>query len=101
MPRVVSEATPRHAVSEPASTVRVVVELARYSDAFTVDRGRDGCWRYVYVGGTPSRCGGAVVWAGWYRLRDGRYWRVWSCRGHLDGGERWVRRPDGEAGGAP
>ncbi len=75
-------------VSAWTSRVRSVVKLIRHSDAFTVDRGRDGCWRYVYSGGTPGRCTGAVVRAGWYRLRDGRYWRVWSCGGHLGAGKR-------------
>lgn len=70
-------------------------ERERYSDAFCTDRGRDGCWRYVYDHGVPDRCREPVMWAGWYSTRDGRWFRVWSCDGHLDGGERWVPRPVG------
>lgn len=44
-------------------------ELTRYADAFGVDRGRQGCWRYIYADyrhGRPGRCPGEVWWAGVY-----------------------------------
>jgi len=74
-------------VSDPTFTVRGMGERPRYADAVSVDRGRDGCWRYVYEGGAdgsgasgrPRRCPGAVMWAGVHQVRDGRRWRVWSC----------------------
>lgn len=86
-------------VSALTSTVRGMGEWARYSDAFSVDRGATGCWRFVYDGGAPDTCDGAVMWAGWYSARDGRSWRVWSCDDHLDGGGAWVERPDRHIGG--
>ncbi len=67
--------------------------VERYADAFGVDRGRDGCWRYVPdSGGRPQRCTGQVNWAGFVATRQ-RRWRVWSCDGHLDGGTDWTARP--------
>lgn len=69
--------------------------LTRYADAFGVDRGRFGCWRYIYADrghGRPGRCPGEVWWVGVYET-GGLRRRVWSCEEHLDGGENWTRRP--------
>jgi len=72
-----------------------MAELTRYADAFGVDRGRSGCWRYIYADhghGRPGRCAGEVWWAGVYET-GGHRRRVWSCEDHLDGGQNWTRRP--------
>jgi len=77
-----------------------VASTVRYADAFGTDRGRFGCWRYVYEAttdggggsGRPVRCADEVQWAGWHVTQHQR-WRVWSCDAYLDGGERWAERP--------
>lgn len=46
-----------------------MTELSKYADAFGVDRGRQGCWRYIYSDhghGRPGRCPALVSWAGVY-----------------------------------
>jgi len=69
--------------------------VERYAVAFGVDRGRDGCWRYVPdSGGRPERCTGQVNWAGSFAIRQRRWW-VWSCDEHLDGGTHWTGHPAG------
>lgn len=71
-------------------------ELTRYADAFGVDQGRQGCWRYIFADhghGRPGRCPGEVQWAGTYETQAGHRRRVWSCDDHLDGGRAWLERP--------
>lgn len=71
---------------ESASYGRSVAELIRYADAFGVDRGRLGCWRYVYSNhghGRPGRCPGQVWWAGGDEPKAGERRRIWS-RSDLD-----------------
>ncbi len=80
-----------------------MADLTRYADAFGVDRGRLGCWRYVYSDhghGRPGRCPAEVWWAGVYEPAEGQRRRVWSCDDHLDGGHHWRERPGRGGGGA-
>lgn len=48
-------------------------EVATYADAFGIDRGRLGYWRYIYADhghGHPGRCPGEASWAGVRETRD-------------------------------
>jgi len=59
---------PAHPPRVGPGSYRRPMSYPRYADAFGVDRGSAGCWRYVYAdasgAGRPGRCPGPVRWAG-------------------------------------
>jgi len=86
---------PAHPPRVGPGSYRRPMSYPRYADAFGVDRGSAGCWRYVYADasgpGRPGRCPGRVRWAGIYRTPE-RSWRVFACDDHPDGGVGWIDR---------
>ena len=57
----------------------------RYAQAFTVEPGQ--CWAMVHDRqGQATHCPETPSWTGrWFSPRGDRWWRVWSCPGHIEG----------------